>query len=130
MSQNELDVLVPEYAVNKSQMDKLKKTCDGQNAKIKELMKSMETYEAGGYVATRSIRVSESFNESALIDLFHKYPDLTNALIKTQEYVDMEALESALYSGKISADVLEKINKCRVKKETVVLTVKKAKKEE
>ena len=126
MSNNELDVLIPTYAVNKAQMDGLKKVCDGQNAKIKTLMQSMTEYEAGGYSAKRTVRVSESFDEQSLLEVLHGIPELAKTLIKTQEYVDMDALESALYHGKLTdAGVLDKINKCRIRKESVVLTVKK-----
>ena len=128
MSQNQLDELIPEYGENKSKFDALKKVCDNQNSKIKSLMRYITSYEAGEYVATKTIRVSESFNEDALIEVLHTVPEVAQDLIKTKEYVDMDAFESALYHGRIEDDLLSKINKCRVRKETVALSVKKAKK--
>jgi len=47
MKLNDLDVLIPQYAENKSEMDSYKKICDKENAQIKSIMKDfvVEKYE-------------------------------------------------------------------------------------
>lgn len=115
-----LDTLIPQYAENKSMLDDYKKLCDNENKKIKELMTD-DTYEAGGYKATKSVQVRETMNEDELLDELeslsgksggHVYDSIKdfrkqlytylkeNKVIKTKKYVDFDALESALYKLK------------------------------
>ena len=124
---NELDTLIPQYAENKSMLDDYKKICDTENNKIKELMEE-GSYEAGGYKATKSIQKRESMNEEKLLDTLKKIPQAVySGIIKTKEYVDMDALESAIYKGDLDKDVLLKIDKCRETKEVVTLRIVKVK---
>jgi hypothetical protein len=64
-----LDELIPQYAIDKSQLDALKKVCDSANAIIKEQMfnQATDTYTAGGYTAKRTVSVRETLNEERLI---------------------------------------------------------------
>lgn len=125
---NELDTLIPQYAENKSMLDDYKKICDTENNKIKELMEE-GSYEAGGYKATKSIQKRESMNEEKLLSVMDSYGKLARDLgiIKTKEYIDMDALESAIYRGDITKDVLLEIDKCRDTKEVVTLRIVKVK---
>lgn len=121
-----LDELIPQYAENKGILDDYKKICDDENKKIKELMDE-GSYEAGGWKATKIVQQRESMNEDKLLDVI-KYavaPEL--GLIKTKEYVDMDALESAIYKGIIGPEVLISIDKCRESKEVVTLRISKVK---
>ena len=126
----ELETLVPDFAVNKQQLDDLKKVTDKQNSRIKELMTDgeLDKFTVGNYVAVKSIRTSESFNTTALLQVIHKYPSLAERCIKTQEYVDMDELELAMYNQEVEWDALQEIDSCRTSKTTVALTVKKVKK--
>jgi len=139
-----LDTLIPQYAENKQLLDDYKKICDDENKQIKDLMDE-GSYEAGGYKATKIVSTRESMNEEALLSLLQSYSDgISKALnkvdssiefidfrklgvIKTKEYVDMDALESAIYNGKISKEVLMEIDKCRESKEVITLRVSKIK---
>lgn len=122
-----LDTLIPQYAENKNMLDDYKKICDEENKQIKELMTD-DTYEAGGYKATRSVQTRESMNEDKLLDVLQQYGVAYNEnIIRTKEYVDMDALENAIYKGKIDKDILLEIDKCRDKKEVVTLRVSKIK---
>ena len=49
-------------------------------------------------------------------------------IIKSKEYVDMDALESAIYKGLIPTDVLMKMDSCRETTDICTLRVTKAKK--
>jgi len=123
-----LDELIPQYAQNKAEMDSYKKICDSENAQIKTLMADLDdpVYEAGGYKATYSVQERESMNEDVLLDIAHHFG--LSEIIKTKEYIDFDALEKAIYDGKISDDVLLEMNKAKEVKEVVTLRVTKIKK--
>lgn len=126
MSQK-LDTLIPQYAENKSMLDDYKKICDKENKQIKELMTD-DTYEAGGYKATKSVQIRESLNEDRLLAIASQHRVFRDiGIIKTKEYVDMEALESAIYKGMLDKETLMEIDKCRESKEVVTLRVTKIK---
>ena len=126
----ELEILIPQYAMNKSELDGYKKICDNENARIKELMLQLELNEAeaGGYVAKRTVSKRESMNEEMLLEIAHQYgiPEI----VKTKEYIDFDALENAIYNGHISKEVLEVIGTARETKEVITLKVTKVKRKE
>lgn len=123
-----LDELIPQYAQNKAEMDSYKKICDSENAQIKALMAELDdpVYEAGGYKATYSVQERESMNEDILLDIAHHFG--LSEIVKTKEYIDYDALEKAIYDGKISDDILLEMNKAKEVKEVVTLRVTKIKK--
>lgn len=123
-----LDDLIPRYAENKSLLDDYKKICDEENKKIKDMMEE-GSYEANGYKATKSVQHRETMNEDKLLDIMRNHKDVAEVceLIKTKDYIDMDALESAIYKGKISNDILMEIDKCREVKEVVTLRISKVK---
>lgn len=123
-----LDDLIQRYAVYKSELDNYKKLSEEDNLEIKRLMveANITEYTAGGYTAKYVVSTSESMDEDKLIDVIkkHNYP----GIIKTKEYVDMDALESYLYNAKLSDDETADLDKCRIVKEKVQLRLTKAKK--
>ena len=127
MRLNELDTLIPQYANNKSELDGYKKICDRENAQIKAIMKDfvITNYEAGGYKASYVISERESMNEEMLLEIAHIHgiPEI----VKTKEYIDYDALENAIYNGRISQDILLEMNKAKEIKEVVTLRVTKVK---
>ena len=126
---NLLNQLIPEYADNKAQLDKIKAVVDEQNAQIKEEMKSadLKSYEVDGYKATYSVQKRESMNEAKLLLIAHKYEDLLKDTIKTKEYIDMDKLEELLYKGQLPQDILQEVSSCVESKEVVTLRVTKKK---
>lgn len=127
MSEMTLDVLIPQYAENKSILDDYKKICDDENKQIKELMDE-GSYVVGDWKATKIVTVRESFNEDKLLETVKNLA--IKGIVKKKEYVDMDALESAIYKGKISKEMLLEIDKCRETKEIVALRVSKNKEKE
>lgn len=127
MNLNDLDELIPRYASNKAELDSYKKICEQENAQIKAIMKdfAVQRKEAGSYVATYSVSRRESFDEDKLLQIAHHYgiPEI----VKTREYIDFDALEKAIYDGKISTDVLLEMDKAKEVKEVVTLKVTKKK---
>ena len=127
---NPLDKLVPEYGVNKAEADKLKKITEDQNKQIKELLAEagVTSYEAGGYIASVSTTEKSKFNDAKLLAVIKQHEELASQVIKTQEYVDMDALESVIYAGKVDTDTLLAMDKCKESTTVVSLRIKKAKK--
>ena len=123
----QLETLIPIYYDNKQNLDFYKKECDAQNAEIKKLMAEQDIKEAEflGIVAKYVIQKKESFNEEALLKLL-KDNGYTN-VIKTKEYVDMDALEDALYHDTIDTDTIVAMDKCKEVKEVVQLRISKKK---
>lgn len=124
---SKLEKLIPQYAQDKLLLDTYKKTCDAENAEIKQLMleENKTTFEADGYIANRIVSVRETMNEDALLAIAHHHgiPEI----VKTKEYIDFEALEDAIYNGRISKDILIEIGKARESKEIVTLKISKVK---
>ena len=124
---NKLEELVPKYYENKKEMDNLKKICDADNLTIKGLMleEGLDTYKVDDIVAKYIVAKKENFNEVKLLQVLkaHGYLDC----IKTKEYVDIEALENALYHSEIDADTIVEMEKCKEVKEIIQLRVSKKK---
>lgn len=125
-----LNVLIPKYGANKTAADDLDKVLKEQNLKIKELMAAgkLTTYEAGGYKASVSTTEKSSFNMAKLLAVIKKYPELAQLVVKLEETVDMDALESLIYMGKVDTDKLLEMDKCREIKAVTSLRISKAKK--
>ena len=123
-----LDELIPQYAMNKSEMDSYKKICDKENAEIKKLMTDLVLpfYEAGEYKATCTISERESMNEEMLLEIAHHHG--ISEIVKTKEYIDFDALEKAIYDGKISQEILLEFDKAKEVKKVTTLRVSKIKK--
>ena len=130
MNLNELDTLIPQYAQNKADLDSYKKICDEENKRIKAIMENyaLQHCEAGGYKAVYTVQKRESMNEDKLLEIAHQYgiPEI----VKTKEYIDFDALESAIYNGHISQDILLEMDKAKETKEVVTLRVSKIKNKE
>lgn len=133
-----LDELIPTYAENKAMLDDYKKICDSENKQIKELM-SEGSYEAGGYKATKSVSTRDDIKEDKILaklsDDMRECFEVNN-IIKTREYIDMDNLESLLYSlnnkkdiesKKIKDELIELLDSCTERKDVVTLRVSKIK---
>lgn len=120
-AKEKLQELIPHYHAVKLEADSYKKLADKDNAAIKEIMlqeKLPEMITPDGLKATCSISQKETFVEDALIEKIKSLG--VKGIIKKKEYVDMEALESAIYHGQINAAELAS---CQEKKEVVTLRV-------
>lgn len=110
---------------DKKLADKYKKSSEAYNAQIKELMSTMNRtmFETStGLVAKLTTQNRESFIDDLLLA---KIKELNiPGIIKTKEYVDMEALENAIYNGQLNASEL---SGCREVKKVITLKVGKKK---
>ena len=122
-----LDELVPKYAQDKAELDALKKVCESENNSIKTQMYELgeDVYTAGGYTAKRVVSHREVINEELLIAMLQKHK--IEGVIKTKEYVDMDALENYLYNNEPSAELAADLAKCKSDTEVIQLRISKAK---
>ena len=124
---NRLDELVPLYYEHNELVKKHKKIADKANKEIKEIMEEqgITEFATNGLVATVSISERVDLMEDILIE---KIKELgIKGIIKTKEYVDMDALETALYNGLINPAMLAQ---AQTKKEVVTLRVRQEKKDD
>ena len=124
-----LEELIPVYGENNAQYNSLKKVVGEQSGEIKKLMQGNKLDEktVGDWTAKLTVKRSESFDEDKLIGIV-KELGFADQLIETKEYVNMDALEEAIYKGDITQDMLAvQISKAKVVKETVALNIKKKK---
>lgn len=120
-----LNSIIECFYKDKQTADKYKKSAEEYNKEIKDIMGDIKIDEFetdSGLIAKLTHKQSESFNEEKLLA---KMKELNiPGIIKTREYVDMEALENAIYNEVINASEL---SSCREIKETVALKVSKKK---
>ena len=121
-----LEQLIPSYIVNKDKEKEFKDLASAENTEIKAIMTEfkMASYETESGSVTLSERVNEDFVEEKLIE-YLKERGISDGIIKTREYVDFDALESAIYHEKISGDNLKEMDSCKEKKVTQVLRISK-----
>lgn len=125
-AQDKLRFLVKDYLINKEREKEFKDAASIQNTQIKVIMSELDIkeFETDNGKVVLSDRKTEDFNEERLIK-FLKERGLESDIIKTKEYVDFDALESAIYHDKISGDNLKDMNSCKDVKVTQVLRINK-----
>ena len=122
-----LEELIPQYALNKGELDSYTKICKEENEQIKAALVELgeNEYSAGGYTVKRIVAIKESMNEEKLLAVLRQ--NGITAPIMTREYVDMDSLEAYLYNNTPSADLARQIDACRITSETVQLRLSKTK---
>ena len=126
-----LDELIPAYGDNKERLDVLDKICKEENKQIKELLGDKTNYETSGWKVTKSVQNRDKIDEDLLCVKLSDFPEMYElGVIKVQEYVDMTALEDAMYKGQLNKKMLEVVEKCREHKEVVTLRISRVKEKE
>lgn len=125
---DELATLIESYIENKENEKIYKDNASAENTLIKEMMHSLNINEFSTNAGTAKIteQTKETFIEDALIE-FLKKNNIANDIVKTKEYVDFDALESAIYHEKISQDLVKQMASCKETKTTTVLRISKKK---
>lgn len=122
--------LIPDYGNHKETLDEYTNICKAENAEIKRIMseEGIDSISSGGYKVTYSITERNTMNEDKLLALLQDKVSAESGIIKTKKYVDMDALESAIYNGAIPKEVLIEMDNCREKKQVATIRVSKEKK--
>lgn len=128
---SELEELIPNYGSNNELKNKYTKLATEQSKQIKEIMAKHKTtsYTVGAWTATVTDKKSQSMNEEALLEYFKRTLSKEQLkelkLIKRKEYIDENALEDAIYKGKLSEDIVTGMESCQITKITPTLNMKK-----
>lgn len=122
---NDLEQLVNEYGEKKSNLDALTKEVKEVNNSIKTLMEEehLEVAETEQYKVTYIVQKRMDWDEETLINTLNLWE--VPGVVKTKQYVDKDALEDAIYNGRLNQDQLFAVNKCLTEKDVVTLRVKK-----
>ena len=125
-----LEELIPMYARNKIELDSYTAICKQENEAIKKQMLELgeDVYSAGGYTAKRTVSQRETLNEDKLMAVILKHG--IKDVIRTKDYVDMDALENYLYNNEMTSALAADLESCKNKTEVVTLRVTKSKKGE
>lgn len=128
MTKENLKTLINDYADKDKLFKSVEKECNNLKSDIKDTMSDMKItdFDTGDYTAVLSTVTKETMDEELLIP-FIKNLNI-RGIVKKKEYVDMNALEKAIYSGKLSQENLIEMNKCKTSSSYTTLRVKKNKK--
>lgn len=125
-----LNDLIPLYGEKNTECNALKKVVTDLNAKIKSEIKRVKKENSDiiidGWKCSLTISETYEFNEERLIE-FCKANKIS--VVKKKEYVDFDALEKLIYSGKIPEEVIIEMDKCRDLKTKETLRCSKSKEE-
>lgn len=131
MNTADLDSLVARYGQTDAQIKALKKANDIDKEQLTTTLAKMgeNKWTAGGFTVQRVESNRETLNEEKLLALMQLHKEMAelHGILKIKAYVDMDALESAIYTGKIPQDVLQELDQCRETKVVVSLRCSKAK---
>ena len=130
----ELEERIKKYCEQAIEEKALHKSNDVLKNDIKEtlLKDGRDEAESGKYTVRIETRVTEKVDEVKMLDVLKRFWKATHGdekcpFIATVECVDMEALETFMYSNELPQEVLLELDGCRVKSETKALTYKVAK---
>lgn len=122
---NDFKSMVDEYVKLKSEEKVITKQTKKLNEDIKKYLIDNNLTRFDGDIGSveLSSRESVSFDEEKLIAFF-KESGKADMLVKTKEYVDYDAFESALYHEEFSKDEVKKMDEFKVVKVSKVLNTK------
>lgn len=127
---SELSKIISSYITNKDLEKEYKDLASTENTRIKAIMEEMDISECedaeGNNVAKITEQKKETFIEGILIQ-FLKDNGYAKNIVKKKEYVDMDALESAIYHGVIPESVVKEMADCKEVKITKVLRISRKK---
>jgi hypothetical protein len=126
ISKSEFDSMVDDYVVAKKREQEAGKVTKVLGPQIKKYLAedNLTNYDTADSSVSVQIRSSVSFDEELLID-YLKSSGLSRGLVKRKEYVDFDALESAIYRGKLSEEQIKELDKFKIEKTTSALVIKK-----
>lgn len=131
--EQDLVYLVNTFGDNNEKVKELKKICESKNQEIKAIMaeEKLDYFNTDVFSASYVVKQTTKVNEEKLLYLLQQL-DGDNfrklGIIKSKEYIDSDALESAIYNQLIGTDMMVKIQECSTVVETPTLTVKPKKK--
>ena len=134
MESVEFEALIGSFGRHDSEEKELKKICDDEKSKIKEIMKSnaIDRASGGGFNVTYSTSTSESMDNAKAMSILKSYwkeehGDEPCPYIKTIEVLDERTVESALYNKSLPDKTLAALSGCITTKVIETLRCSRAK---
>lgn len=131
-----LNEAVARYGEMDAKIKELKKAAEIDKEYISNALEysDLQKWTSGGFAVQRVVSTRETFDECALLDLLKEewltnHADINDCpYIKTKEYVDMDALETALYAQDIPIATVKEMEMCKETKKIVAIRCKKVSK--
>ena len=125
-----LDELIPEYGEKNAQCNALKKEVTALNKNIKEVIteakRTNEDIVSNGWICKLDVTEDSDLDEEKVLALLKK--NKIKEVVKRKEYVDFDALEKLMYSGKLDNELIAEIhNTCMKPKVRETLYCKRVK---
>lgn len=124
-----LEELIIEYGSQNAACNDLKKYVSELNSKVKSAIHEAEKVNqdiiVDGWKCTLSVSDTSTMNEARLIEFAKKHG---LDIVRTKECIDFDALESLIYKGELSRDLILELDCCKdvSKKEVLRCTKMKA----
>lgn len=127
-SGTDITEIIDSYIANKGEADRYGKLAKSENEEIKRRMNDdgIDYCEGTSGAVKISVQTKETFREEELI-AFLKEVGASRGIVKKKEYIDFDALESAIYHSKISEDTVREMDRFKDKQEIVKLLISKKK---
>ena len=124
MQTNKLTMLVDAFAEVKARFEAAKKDVDDRGKEIKQIMQdeNLDSFDTGSYTAKFTLQRRETMDESKVIAILQKR-GFDGKIVKLKPYVDVDALESAIYHDELPKEVQDELSACVVVKEIPTLKV-------
>lgn len=126
--ENKLSMLVDAFAEVKAKFEAVKKDVDDRGKEIKQIMQdeNLDSFDTGSNTAKFTLQRRETMDESKVIAILQKR-GFDAKIVKLKPYVDMDALESAIYHDELPKEVQDELSACVIVKEIPTLKVTKNK---
>lgn len=125
----DLKQVVKEFVEYRSEADRFTKLKDSHNKVIKAEMKSrgLNTFDVDNIHASMTETANTEFNELQAIEILRKTlkPEEFANIVKTKEYIDSDALESAVFNKALDASILAPCTVDKAPTVTLRVTLKK-----
>ena len=124
----DLKELIDNYIEDKAKESEIKARTSEENKQIKEIFTARGIKSSDGENGTVKMTEEkhESFREDDLIT-FLKDKGYSDGIVKTKEYIDFDALESAMYHENIPVEVQKEMSSCKDVNIVVKLRISKKK---
>lgn len=125
INKQEFDSIVDDYVTAKRKEQEASKVTKTLGAQIKKYLaeNNLTDYSTEDSTVSIQSRASVSFDEESLID-YLKLSGKARGLVKKKEYIDFDALESAIYRGKLDERMVKDLDKFKVTKTSQALVIK------
>ena len=119
-----LESLIEKFGRVKKEFKDIKKESENLTLLIKETMISegLDSVDTENYKVILQTRTSESLDEDRVIEILKA--NKIKGIVKTKQYIDEDALEEAIYKGRLDADIIKQINNTKIVSTTNALILK------